>query len=167
LEFGFSRPRFIADVMLGRLARWLRVLGYDTLYFSDMDDASLARRARAEDRILLTRDVELARRRGLRVLLLADDRVEAQLREVVRALHLSAEEAFSRCLNCNAPLVELDRAQARDRVPPYVFATQTRFRRCPECSQIYWRGTHWAQMRAVLESADWSTENGLPPLDKR
>lgn len=146
-------PRFVVDAMLGRLARWLRVLGYDTLYFPDGEDAALARRALAEDRILLTRDVELARRRGLRVILISDDRVDNQLREVVRLIPLDAGQAFSRCLDCNIPLAELDRAQARDLVPPYVFATQTRFRRCPRCAKVYWRGTHWAHMLATLESA--------------
>jgi uncharacterized protein with PIN domain len=146
-------PRFVADVMLGRLARWLRVLGYDTLYSSHADDAALVRRALAEDRILLTRDVELARRRGVRVVLISDDRVEEQLLEMVKTLPLTAGAAVSRCLNCNAPLVEFDRAQARDLVPPYVFATQTRFRRCPGCGKVYWRGTHWAHMVATLESA--------------
>ncbi len=157
-----SSPRFIVDVMLGRLARWLRVLGYDTLYSSEMDDAELAQRARDEDRILLTRDVEVARRRGLRVLLLADDQIEGQLREVVRRLHLSTEEAFSRCITCNVPLADLERAQAREWVPPYVFATQTRFRRCPTCGKVYWRGTHWAHMHEVLQSADWGEED-IPP----
>jgi uncharacterized protein len=155
-----SVPRFVVDAMLGRLARWLRVLGYDTLYFSDADDAALVRRALAEDRILLTRDVELTRRRGVRVILISDDRVGNQLREIVEILHLSANQAFSRCINCNAPLVEFERAQARDLVPPYVFATQTRFRRCAECGKVYWRGTHWARMKSTLESARGS-ENEL------
>lgn len=139
--------------MLGRLARWLRVLGYDTLYFPDGEDAGLVRRALAEDRILLTRDVELGRRRGVRVILIADDRVENQLREIAHLLPLTADEAFSRCLDCNLPLIELERALARDLVPPYVFATQQRFRRCPQCGKVYWRGTHWAHMLATLESA--------------
>jgi uncharacterized protein len=148
-----AAPRFVADAMLGRLARWLRVLGYDTLYSSDADDAALVRRALADDRILLTRDVELARRRRVRVILISDDRVDEQLREMVRTLPLNSQEAFSRCLNCNARLVDFDRAQARDLVPPFVFATQTRFRRCPGCGKVYWRGTHWAHMLATLESA--------------
>ncbi len=140
--------------MLGRLARWLRVLGYDTLYYRDIDDAALARRAIAEDRILLTRDVELARRRGLRILLISDDHVENQLREVVLALKLKPDEAFSRCIDCNTPLVDFDREQARPLVPPYVFATHTRFKRCPHCGKVYWRGTHWAHMRSALESGE-------------
>ncbi len=156
-----SPPRLLADVMLGRLAGWLRALGYDTLYFRDLDDAALARRALAEDRILLTRDRELARRRGLRVLLIHDDRVENQLRQVVRDLALSAQNEFSRCIECNIPLADLDRAQARDLVPPYVYATQPRFRQCPQCGKVYWRGTHWAHMRATLESAENGEKNGI------
>ncbi len=150
-----SEPRFIADVMLGRLARWLRVLGYDTLYFSDADDPALAEQARAEERILLTRDRELSRRRGLRVVLLQDDQIEGQLREVVSQLHLSTQNAFSRCIQCNLILVDIDRETARSLVPPFVYATQVRFRRCPQCHRVYWRGTHWARMLATLESGVW------------
>ncbi len=147
--------RFVADAMLGRLARWLRVLGYDTLYLPDVDDAGLARLARAEDRILLTRDRELARRRGLRVVLLHDDQIDGQLAEVAQALHLSANEAFSRCIQCNVVLEELDREQARPLVPPFVYSSQLRFRRCPQCGRVYWRGTHWAHMVETIESAEW------------
>ena len=149
-----SAPQFIADVMLGRLARWLRALGYDTLYSSELDDPELARRARAEGRILLTRDVELTRRRGLKTLLIEDDDVASQLRQVVRALQLSTGAAFSRCLDCNSPLTDYDRALAQSQVPPYVFATQPRFRRCDQCGRIYWRGTHWARMQAALEDVE-------------
>ncbi len=151
-------PRFLADVMLGRLARWLRVLGYDTLYFSDLDDPALAERARAEDRILLTRDRELSRRKGLQVLLLTDDQIEGQLREVVKALNLSTHNAFSRCIQCNLILEEIDRETARPSVPPFVYTTYDHFRRCPQCGRVYWRGTHWARMLATLESADWHGE---------
>ncbi len=148
-----ASPRFIADVMLGRLARWLRALGYDTLYFSDMDDPALARRAHAEQRILLTRDVELTRRRGLQSILVADDDVKRQLRQVVQTLQLATDNAFSRCIHCNTILAECDAALVRAEVPPYVFATQTRFRRCNQCGRIYWRGTHWARMREALDHA--------------
>lgn len=156
-----SSPRFIADVMLGRLARWLRALGYDTLYSSSMEDAGLARRALAEDRILLTRDVELTRRRGLKTILIIDDEVTRQLRQVVRAQHLSTQAAFTRCINCNTPLAECERAEAERYVPPYVLATQTRFRCCANCGRIYWRGTHWARMRAALDTAE-SEEHADP-----
>ncbi len=146
--------------MLGRLARWLRVLGYDTLYLPELDDAALARLARAEDRILLTRDRELARRKGLRVLLLQDDQVEQQLRIVVARLGLTANDAFSRCIQCNIMLEEVNREEARPLVPPFVYNTQTRFRRCPQCGRVYWRGTHWAHMVELLESEGWEEEKG-------
>lgn len=148
---GSSPPHFVADVMLGRLARWLRALGYDTLYERALDDDALARLARTPGRILLTRDVELTRRRGIRTLLVRDDRVSEQLTQVVSELRLATNAAFSRCIECNAVLQELTRDEAQPLVPPYVAATQTRFRRCPQCGKVYWRGTHWTHMRDLLD----------------
>lgn len=142
--------RFIADVMLGRLARWLRALGYDTVYDSSLDDPSLAERARAENRILVTRDVELSRRRGLTVVLIDHDDVATQLRQVVSTLHLTVDGALPRCPNCNGELLPTLRAELDEEVPPYVLATQTHFRRCSQCGKVYWRGTHWARMSEVL-----------------
>jgi uncharacterized protein with PIN domain len=145
--------KFLADTMLGRLATWLRLLGYDTLYLPQADDPELARRARAEDRILLTRDVELTRRRGVRSILIISERVEEQLRQVAHELHLTAGMAFSRCAVCNGALEEVDKAAVQASVPPYVFQTQTHFRRCTLCQRLYWRGTHWARMLAQMEDA--------------
>jgi hypothetical protein len=143
--------RFLADTMLGRLSTWLRLLGYDTLYLPQADDPELARRARADDRILLTRDVQLTHRRGVRSILIASERVEEQLHQLARELHLSARMAFSRCAVCNVPLEEVDKADVKGTVPPYVFQTQTHFRRCTLCQRVYWRGTHWARMLAQME----------------
>ncbi len=143
--------RFLADHMLGRLATWLRLLGYDAAYLPGVDDPELARIARAQDRILLTRDVELTRRRGLRAVLVASDRVEEQLRQLKRDLKLSVQEAFSRCAICNVPLEQVDGDTVRAAVPPYVLQTQDQFRRCPRCARVYWRGTHWAHMVAQME----------------
>ncbi len=146
--------------MLGRLATWLRLLGYDTAYRPELDDSGLARMARAEGRVLLTRDVELTRRRGLanpatsgelRCALIESDRVAEQLEQVFKRFHLHAREAFSRCAECNVPLDEVSKESVRGDVPPYVFQTQTRFRRCPQCGRVYWRGTHWARMIAQIE----------------
>jgi uncharacterized protein with PIN domain len=150
--------RFVADVMLGRLARWLRALGYDALYEPALDDGALADLARRENRVLLTRDVELTRRRGLQALLVDDDRVSLQLIQICRDLDLNAQRAFTRCLECNIELDELQREDAALLVPPYVRETQTRFRRCPRCGRVYWRGTHWTRMRAVLEAIE--SQNG-------
>jgi hypothetical protein len=143
--------KFLADNMLGRLATWLRLLGYDTRYETDTSDAHLARLARAEHRVLLTRDVELTRRRGLRYLLIESEQVEDQVRQVFRAFDLTAREAFSRCAECNHALTDVSKESVRGDVPPYVFHTQERFRRCPQCARVYWRGTHWARMLGQMQ----------------
>ena len=143
--------KFLADNMLGRLATWLRLLGYDTAYRPEADDSELARVARAEDRVLLTRDVELTRRRGLRHLLIESENVDEQLQQVFRALDLTARQAFSRCAECNVPLDPASKETIQSQVPPYVFQTQDHFLRCPRCQRVYWRGTHWARMLARIE----------------
>lgn len=143
--------RFLADNMLGRLATWLRLLGYDTAYLPRADDAELARVARVQDRILLTRDVELTRRRGLRYVLIESELIEGQLEQLARALDLTAQEAFSRCAVCNILLEQVSKEDVRDAIPPYVFQTQDQFRRCPQCGRVYWRGTHWANMQAQMQ----------------
>lgn len=148
-------PRFVVDGMLGRLVRWLRALGYDTLYNTAWEDAALAEIARTEDRILLTRDVELTRRRNLRAILIREDRVLVQLRQVVAEVGLNAGAAFSRCVECNTALESLAAEQAAPLVPPYVLQSHSRFRRCPRCGRVYWRGTHWSRMREVLEGLEY------------
>lgn len=140
--------------MLGALARWLRVLGVDTAYDASIDDPELAERAVAEDRLLLTRDRRLVERRGLagRHLLIDSEVVDEQVRQVLSALGLepSAGDLFTRCLRCNTPLEPVDAASARRLVPPFVARTQQRFRRCPGCRRLYWRGTHARRMRRRL-----------------
>ncbi|MBN1135520.1 MAG: Mut7-C RNAse domain-containing protein [Anaerolineae bacterium] len=144
--------RFIADAMLGTLAKWLRILGYDTLFDASLNDHQLARLARAENRILLTRDQELARRRGLRVLLVSGEHLDDQVRQVLADLSLAPNRAFSRCPVCNEPLEAIDRETAQARVPAYVIQTHDSFSRCPACQRVYWRGTHWRQMDEHLKN---------------
>jgi uncharacterized protein with PIN domain len=142
--------KLLLDGMLGRLAKWLRLLGYDTAYFPDLDDDELVRLARAKGRVLLTRDRELTRRRGLTCLLVESDELEEQLKQVISELNLEAEQTFSRCPVCNTPLREVEKLSVKERVPPYVFRTKEHFSLCPECDRIYWRGTHWARMREEI-----------------
>ncbi len=137
--------------MLGKLARWLRILGYDTLYDARTDDHELVRLARAENRILLTRDRDLARRRGLHCLFIAAEDVEAQLARVIRELTLSTTNAFSRCIVCNGALEPADKETIRDRVPPFVYRTYTQFARCAGCDRVYWPATHWQRMHERLD----------------
>jgi uncharacterized protein with PIN domain len=136
--------------MLGTLAKWLRILGYDTLFEPDIDDHQLVRLARAEDRLILTRDRELAQRRGVRVLLIADEILDDQVRQVLADLDLEPDRSFSRCPVCNEPLVAIDGETARSRVPAYVARTQSTFRSCPICQRVFWRGTHWQRINDQL-----------------
>jgi uncharacterized protein with PIN domain len=142
--------RLLADGMLGRLARWLRLLGYDTAYDADADDLDLARWARAEGRVLLTRDRALARRRGLRTLLITSERLEEQVRQVRQALGPPPSPILSRCSLCNLPLEPVSPEEIASRVPPYVLQTQERFSLCPGCGRVYWAGTHVAHMRQQM-----------------
>lgn len=140
--------------MLGTLAKWLRLLSYDAYFDPALDDNELVRLARAEDRVLLTRDRELAQRPGLRVLLVEPEALDEQVRQVLAELHLTPEQSFSRCPVCNEVLAPLDRETARERVPAYVARTHTTFKICLACQRVYWRGTHWQQMDAFLGQLD-------------
>jgi hypothetical protein len=141
----------LLDGMLGRLAKWLRLLGYDTAYEKHADDLHLARRARAEDRVLLTRDGELSRRPGLRTLLIESEELEAQLRQVQEALGPPPDSALTRCSVCNTPIRPVSPDELVDRVPPYVLQTQETFYECPTCDRVYWAGTHLEHMRRQME----------------
>jgi uncharacterized protein with PIN domain len=145
-----DEPRFVADGMLGRLARWLRALGYDTLYFRDAPDRRLLAIALADRRRLLTRDAALARRAREAGLLVRAEVLDTQIREVAAACGLAARRALSRCLECNALLVAATRDEVRSRVPPYTFATRDRFWTCAECGRVYWAGTHVVGIRRRL-----------------
>lgn len=139
--------------MLGRLARWLRVLGYDTWYDDRVADPVLVELAQAEERVLLTRDRHLLRElRPLRSLEVRDDDPLRQLHDVVRALELSPPaELFTRCMLCNAMLLELPSVEAAPLLPPGVCERPGPVRRCPSCARLYWDGSHVRRMRAAFE----------------
>jgi uncharacterized protein with PIN domain len=148
-------PRFIADCNVGRLARWLRALGYDSSYHAQVGDAELVREAAAEDRVLLTRDRDLMKRRAIqtgivRAILIKDDDVRAQLRQVFAELALDLDRSLTRCIECNSELVPREAESVAQRVPPFVRQTQTRYSECLTCGRIYWAGTHWQRMHQVL-----------------
>ena len=155
---GETRPAFIADEMLGRLARWLRLLGYDTLYAGNLpgvgalSDHQIAALARAQGRIVLTRDRELVRRKGMESLWIESQALEAQLVQVVTAFGdlEGAARRDARCPSCNTALVEVPWHQARPHVPPYVWQTQRHFAHCSACDQYYWQGTHWQHFEATI-----------------
>jgi uncharacterized protein with PIN domain len=147
--------RFMVDENVGRLAKWLRILGYDTLLFGGGDDGTMVNTALKEERILLTRDREILRRRPvagglLRTILIQDDNPVTQLRQVAGTLHLDTRQPFSRCSECNQPLEPRTPEEVKHRVPPHVFQTQQQYMECPACRRIYWRGTHWEAMSRAL-----------------
>ncbi len=150
--------KFIADYNVGKLARWLRLMGFDTVFFDSGEDFRMVAQALAEDRIILTRDHEIARRRlvaqgRLKVIVLDTEDPVHQMRQVVNTLDLSCQSRpFTRCLEDNHPLVEVSQEEVKDLVPPYVYLTQNQYVRCPACGRIYWKGTHWeAMLRRVNE----------------
>ncbi len=149
--------RFAADAMLGRLARWLRILGYDTFYEADIDDVVLIQVAKNENRILLTRDTAMLRRRNLPpYLLIHSDFFRVQLIEVITRFSLEVEpkNMFTRCPDCNAKLIEVPKHEVSGLVPVYVEQTSSRFRKCPVSDKIFWDGTHadsaLAELREIL-----------------
>lgn len=142
--------RFVADAMLGRLVRWLRFLGYDTIYNVSWDDAYLVRLARAEDRVLLTRDRELAMRCGAFIILLSSERVNEQLAQLQRELFINREHS-PRCPICNSPLQLVNKEEVWDKVPLYTFVNNVTFSHCPSCGRYYWPGTQWQLIRDSLD----------------
>jgi uncharacterized protein with PIN domain len=155
-----SGARFLADAMLGRLTRWLRVLGWDTAYDPALRDPALVSWADAEHRILLTRDRRLvAELRPGRFLLVVAEKPLDQLRQVVMEVGLRPPlELFTRCLVCNAVLRAATDAEYTTLVPPEARALPGPVRRCPACRRLYWPGSHARRMRAALARAfpEWS-----------
>lgn len=146
-------PRFLADAMLGGLARWLRILGYDVAYDDSAEDRTLARRAVEEGRRILTRDRRLPREwRVEGVVVVEAERAQEQLREVVRRLELDPdpERAFTRCPRCNGELRPAEPDAVAREVPPGVLERHEFFRRCPGCGKVYWDGGHVRRMRRRL-----------------
>lgn len=148
-----EKIRFIVDTMLGRLAKWLRILGYDTIYFSGKDDNLLIQMAREEGRVLLTRDTRLLKHKGLGPhLFISSDHLKEQLRQVVTKFELDPEEGFgSRCPCCNSELVGIEKGEAEGLVPEFVFREQEEFYRCTGCTRIYWSGSHMQRMAERLQ----------------
>lgn len=144
--------RFAADAMLGRLATWLRLLGYDTFYEAHIADRELAARARLEGRIILTRDRELTLRCGIRCLLINSDDIWLQLRQVAHHFELAPPTSLlgGRCARCNEPLHRCAPAEVAGQVPPAVWAHDREFVRCAQCGRIFWRGHHVAEIEARL-----------------
>jgi len=143
---------FLADAHLGGLARFLRMLGFDTLYEQRIADAEIRRLAHAENRIVLTRDRDLLKCRDIaRGYYVRALKPEAQLREMAARYRLAGEaRPFTRCLHCNLPLAPVAKADIAHRLPPKVAALHEAFTHCAGCDRVYWPGSHYARMCSVL-----------------
>ncbi len=146
--------RFIADVMLGRLARWLRVLGFDARYENEIDDADLVKISIEEERILLTRDRALPREWWIdSCLLVKSEKPMEQVRQIVHHFDLPwRERLFTRCTICNEQLEGIDHEAVIGKVPEAVFGRAEWFVACPACERVYWSGSHVERMRRRLET---------------
>jgi uncharacterized protein len=147
-------PGFLVDGMLGRLARWLRVLGYDTWYFRNRPDEDLLKLPRCSGRILVTRDRGLIRRWEVgRGLWIVHDRWEKQVEQLLEELDVPVcrERWFTRCLRCNSTLQELARGDVQGKVAEYIVESHRTFRGCPTCGRVYWPGTHRSDMSRRLD----------------
>ena len=145
--------KLLCDHMLGSLARWLRFMGYDTAYPKPGPDRALVERVHLENRILLTRDKELAGRVAGAIQIHSDN-LEEQIGEVATALPLRLVDPLSRCSLCNELLVPAPLEEVNDLVPEGVRSRHQLFWRCPSCRRVYWQGTHWDKMVARLNDFD-------------
>lgn len=140
---------------MGKLAKWLRTLGYDTLFFDPIEDGELVARALKEGRVVLSRDAQLSRfkfKLGENLLRIESDKSLEQVKQVVDHFRLKPdkESIFSRCSVCNEPLEKVEKEKIKDRLYPFVYETQENFVHCPKCDRIYWSATHVEKMMKTL-----------------
>jgi len=144
---------FVADRTLGKLARKLRILGYDALYWRGGNLGGAMDAARSEGRVLLTRSRKIREKaEGLNVVIVDADDPKDQLQEIIQKLSLKAKEEkfFCRCLLCNEELQPLDKEEAEGRVPDFILQAYQIFHSCPRCRRVYWPGTHYERMKQEM-----------------
>ncbi len=146
------QPKFAVDEMLGSLARWLRIMGYDTTYKKDKGDNEILSSANEEGRIVLTRDEELASRASPSSLYVLSDDLDQQLVQVAGAFGLVASEEMVRCTVCNGDLGPVTKEELTGTVPKGALDSHEQFFRCKSCGKVYWKGSHWNNIRKRIES---------------
>jgi uncharacterized protein with PIN domain len=145
--------KFILTKELGRLAKWLRILGFDARYYKESNAGTLIIEALREDRVVLTRNHRLPKSTGIKIVVLEAEKIKEQVREALKALKikLDSEKMFTRCILCNEELAGIAKEKTKGKVPEYVYKTQEDFITCPKCHRIYWQGTHWGNVQKILE----------------
>ncbi len=145
--------KFIADCMLGKLSRWMRILGFDVVYMKD-DDSVILTRAEKEKRIILTKDSRMGSRKFKgKIYYVKSESLEDQIREVLDKFSLyKREKLFSRCPDCNALLKIVVKERVKYLVPSFIYNEKEDFALCPECEKVFWEGTHLKDMRRKLKN---------------
>lgn len=147
--------RFVTDAMLGKLTKWLRMIGVDTLYYRDAPNDNLVKLAIEENRQILTRKTSLKNRRDIKnqLLFISDNNPMKQFKEVTEHYHIKIEahKIFTICLICNQRLNELSADRAKDKVPDYIANTVKIFSICPSCKRVFWKGTHYENMLKQID----------------
>lgn len=144
--------KFIADCHLGKLAKYLRMMGLDTLFFDSIDDDDLIELSKQDDRVILTRDKLLHEQKTSNTFYLHSiDNLE-QLRELDRAFSIKSNREKSRCTLCNVTLKEIDKQEVLDKIPKKVLKYFNFFEICPKCERIYWHGSHYKRMMDKIEA---------------
>ena len=140
-----SEPKFLVDFMCGRLARWLRILGYDAEFIKDTSRHKIMMKSLAEQRIVLTRDTRLSKKKVYKLILIKSDKIREQVRQVIKELNLKLkkEKFFSICSVCNKQVLQVEKEKVKGLVPLYVYQTVNEFYQCPECKRVYWQGSHY------------------------
>jgi len=141
----YSEPKFLVDFMCGRLAKWLRILGYDAEFIKDTSRHKLIMKSLSEQRIVLTRDTRLSKKKVYKLILIKSDKIREQVRQVIKELNLKLqkEKFFSICSICNKKVELVEKEKVKDLVPLYVYQTINEFYQCPECKHVYWQGSHY------------------------
>jgi len=145
--------KFLLTKEVGRLAKWLRILGFDTEYIKKDNASAVIIQALREERIIITRNSRLPKSGGLRIEVIRTQDLKQQLQEILKTLNISLDTRlmFTRCIICNAELVHIAKDKVKDKVPEYVFKTQNYFVTCAKCNRIYWQGTHWGNVQEALK----------------
>jgi uncharacterized protein with PIN domain len=148
--------KFLCDQMLGTLAKWLRIYGLDTLYATDdLDDNKLIEIAKKENRILITRDIQLiykSRRENIKSIKVTEKNIDEQLNQVLKKFKIDKEFFLSRCLLCNSLVREVNKNDVKNKVPNRIFKNNENFWYCKKCDKIYWQGSHFKNMIQKINS---------------
>ena len=142
--------KFLCDQMLGTLAKWLRIYGFDTFYANrELNDSELLEIAKKENRIFITRDrdlIQMARRKNIEIIEIKTTDIDEQISIVLANVKIDKSKALSRCILCNTEVEEIKKEGVKGKVPERVFNNNKKFWYCKKCNKIYWKGTHYEKM---------------------